>query len=92
MSKTQNTRVKNGVTQKRELVGYKTIPMQASHLPTPDGKVRCKLCWQLGAVTPTPGQKSKDHFCRWNIEVEGPGRDPNPKPRQQPIYRWVDVK
>jgi len=82
-------RKSNDPRYKRVLVGYRMVPMASSHVETPAGKTRCQLCWLLNATTPTPGQKAKDHFCRWNIAAEGP-RDPNPPMRQVPVYRWVE--
>lgn len=54
-----------------------------------DPRLRCRFCWRKGVSTPTPGKKG-DHFCRWNIKNQGEGRNPDPKPYRQPIYRWVD--
>jgi len=60
---------------KTRIIGYRLIPMQASQL---DNEPRCPKCWLKNA-------KAGEHFCRWNIEREGP-RDPNPQPVRQPIY------
>lgn len=77
---------------KRIVVGYRLVAMQASHVdaiafaegysgvrknPLP----RCPKCFLL--------LRRPEHFCRWNIEREAPGRDPNPPMRQEPIFRWV---
>jgi len=66
---------------KRIVVGWRPVPMQAKHLETPAGSHRCSKCWLKNA--------QKGHFCRWDIENEGPGRDPNPPMRWAPIYQWV---
>ena len=70
---------------KTRIVGYRLIPMQASQvdqIAAAEGRhvvpgPRCPKCWLKNA--------RKGHFCRWNIEREGP-RDPNPQPVRQPIY------
>ncbi len=59
---------------KSQIIDYRLIPMQASHI---DDAPRCPKCWLKNAK---PG-----HFCRWNIQREGP-RDPRPQPVRQPVY------
>ena len=101
-NKSQNNnpkpRKKNDPRLKRVVVGYRLVAMQAHHIDEilriegkdpgnawwneQPGLLRCHKCF---AVL-TEGRKT--HFCRWNIEREGP-RDPDPKMRQVPIYRWV---
>lgn len=59
---------------KTRIIDYRLIPMQASQL---DGSPRCPKCWLKNAKA--------DHFCRWNVQREGP-RNPNPQPVRKPIY------
>lgn len=82
-----NNKDKNSNKTQTKIIGYRLIPMQASQVDAiaqAEGRYvrpgpRCPKCWL----------KLKDakqkHFCRWNIEREGP-RDPDPKPYRQPIY------
>lgn len=90
-----NPRKKNDPRYERVIVGYRLIPMQAAHVDEiaiiearqrgddkyqPMHGPRCAKCF---LKNPKAG-----HFCRWDIKNEG-ARDPAPKMRQVPIYRWV---
>jgi hypothetical protein len=76
---------------KRIVVGYRLVAMQASHVDaiaraeggagSLQSQPRCPKCFLL--------LRHPEHFCRWNIEREGPGRDRNPAMRKQPIFQWV---
>lgn len=88
-------RKKNDPRYVRVVVGHRLVAMQASHVDEialiearqrgddrfhPVHGPRCSKCF---VRNPRAG-----HFCRWNVEQEGP-RDPAPKMRQVPVYRWV---
>jgi len=77
---------------KRIVVDYRLVAMQASHVDAiaraeqsqylnPDHLPRCPKCFLL--------LRRSQHFCRWNVAREAPGRDPNPPMRREPIFRWV---
>lgn len=83
----------------RVVVGYRLIPMQAHHvdeIAAAEGRTDLKTAWWNALSTRPRCRKCflrlpegrKTHFCRWNFQQEGP-RDPSPKMRQVPIYRWV---
>jgi hypothetical protein len=82
------TRKENDPRYERVVVGHKLVPMQATHvddIAVSEGREvmhgpRCSKCFLKNARA--------GHFCRWNIENEGP-RDPAPRMRQVPIYCWV---
>jgi hypothetical protein len=95
-----NNKARKG--KKRKIVGYRLVPMTADAVDdvaraegrgdntnVRDKRLRCRLCFLKGATTPTPGKRSSDHFCRWNI-VNSAMPAPDKPIRQVPVYGWVD--
>jgi hypothetical protein len=88
--------------KKRKICGYRLVPMTADAVDDVaraegrgdnpnvlDKRLRCRLCFLKGATTPTPGKRSKDHFCRWNIANTATPA-PAQRIRQIPVYEWTD--
>jgi hypothetical protein len=88
-------RKKNRPGWRRIVVGYRMVPMQASHVDDiaiaearargdknwqPMAGHRCSKCWLKNAKA--------GHFCMWNMPgaIPAPGNLPM---RQVPIYQWV---
>jgi hypothetical protein len=88
-------RKKNRPGWRRVVVGYRMVPMQASHVDEiaiaearargdhkwmPMAGMRCSKCW---LKNPRAG-----HFCMWDIPNAIPPAHNLPM-RQVPIYKWV---
>ena len=88
-------RKKNDPRYKREIVGYRLIPMQAQHVDQIDATEGSPTWWNSVAKGPRCPKcflrlrvGRSTHFCRWNIAREGP-RDHDPPILRVPICRWV---